>query len=36
MERMQLVIWDLVSPPSIFCFDQWSADDVIASSEPLI
>ena len=36
MERMQLVIWDLVSPPSIFCFDLWSADDVIVSSEQLI
>ena len=36
MERVQLVIWDVVSPPSIVYFDQWSVGDVIVSGEQTI
>ena len=35
MERMQLVIWDLVSPPSIASFDQWKVVDVTVSCSEL-
>ena len=35
MERMQLVIWDLVSPPAIVSFDQWKVVDVTVSCSEL-
>ena len=35
MEGMQLVIWDLVSPPSIVSFDQWKVVDVTVSRSEL-
>ena len=36
VERVQLVIWDVVSPPSIVYFDRWSVRDVIVSGEETI
>ena len=36
VERVQLVIWDVVSPPSIVYFDPWSVSDVIVCGEETI